>query len=62
MDLSWSLGDPVTGWDILRVGLLPGIRWWTRGTSGGSKPPVVKPVESSVESGSGVTAAVLKRK
>ena len=48
---SGSLGDPVTGCDILRgVGLFPITR-----TIGGSSAVSNPPVESSVESGSGVT-------
>ena len=47
-----SLTDPVTGWDILLVGSLLEIPPIRIGMSDGSNPPV----ESSVESGSGVMA------
>ena len=51
VDLSLVVTEPVTGWDILRVGSLLEIAPMS-GKSEGSNPHV----ESSVESGSGVTA------
>ena len=51
-----SLTDPVTGCDILLVGSLLEIPPIRIGISDGSNPPV----ESSVESGSGVMAEIYK--